>query len=113
MVKVARTGIRGTRVGAGLPGETERGEGAERRQVAYFCSQGHRSELIFAAEAAAPEQWDCPRCGLPSGRDPDNPPTADSAAPYKTHMAYVRERRSDADGALLLGEALAKLRGTS
>ncbi|MCM3523360.1 RNA polymerase-binding protein RbpA, partial [Curtobacterium sp. P97] len=29
---------------------------------------------------------------------------------YKTHLAYVRERRSDADGAALLEEALSKLR---
>ena len=32
-------------------------------------------------------------------------------APYKTHLAYVRERRSDADAERLLNEALAKLRG--
>lgn len=31
--------------------------------------------------------------------------------PYKTHLAYVRERRSDADGEAILAEALAKLRG--
>ena len=31
--------------------------------------------------------------------------------PYKTHLAYVRERRSAADGEAILAEALAKLRG--
>jgi hypothetical protein len=30
--------------------------------------------------------------------------------PYKTHLAYVKERRSDADGKAILEEALATLR---
>ncbi|MDT7561603.1 MAG: hypothetical protein QOG76_227, partial [Pseudonocardiales bacterium] len=30
--------------------------------------------------------------------------------PYKTHLAYVKERRSDADGAAILDEALGRLR---
>ena len=38
---------------------------------------------------------------------PDPPRTE----PYKTHLAYVRERRSDEDGEAILAEALAKLRG--
>ncbi|WP_194904258.1 RNA polymerase-binding protein RbpA [Catenulispora rubra] len=108
--------IRGTRVGAGPSGEDDRGgDGAERRRVDYFCSRGHRSRLIFAAEAEVPKFWDCPRCGLPAGLDEHSAPGANSyaAVPYRTHMAYVRERRSDEDGQALLDEALAKLRGTS
>ncbi|MCA1269121.1 RNA polymerase-binding protein RbpA, partial [Streptomyces sp. 7G] len=31
--------------------------------------------------------------------------------PYKTHLAYVRERGSGEDGAAIVAEALAKLRG--
>jgi hypothetical protein len=30
--------------------------------------------------------------------------------PYKTHLAYVKERRTDADGEALLNEALETLR---
>jgi hypothetical protein len=30
--------------------------------------------------------------------------------PYKTHLAYVKERRSDADGEAILAEALARLK---
>jgi len=30
--------------------------------------------------------------------------------PYKSHLAYVKERRSDADGEAILAEALAKVR---
>ena len=47
-------------------GEAERGEAAPRQAVTYFCSHGHRSVVTFAIEAAAPESWDCPKCGLPA-----------------------------------------------
>jgi hypothetical protein len=39
-----------------------------------------------------------------------NPPAPPRNEPYKTHLAYVKERRSDKDGAQLLDEALASLR---
>ena len=57
-----------------------------------------------------PETWDCPRCGLPAGQDEKNPPAAPRAEPYKTHLAYVKERRSDEEGAVILDEALDTLR---
>jgi len=102
--------IRGTRVGAGPMGEAERGESAPRRHIPFFCANGHETRVSFAAEAAEPEGWDCPRCGLPAGRDRQNPPAAPRNEPYKTHLAYVRERRSDTDGAAILDEALERLR---
>ena len=48
---------------------------------------------------------------LPAGQDQENPPTAPRAEPYKTHLAYVKERRSDVDGQAILDEALEALRG--
>ena len=57
-----------------------------------------------------PETWDCPRCGFPAGQDHENPPAPHKVEPYKTHLAYVKERRSDADGKAILDEALATLR---
>jgi hypothetical protein len=103
--------IRGSRVGAGPMGEAERGEAAPRMWVSFWCSRGHESRPSFAVEAAVPEEWDCPRCGLPAGPDKDNPPAPPKIEPYKTHLAYVKERRSDKDGAAILEEALQKLRG--
>lgn len=91
-------------------GEAERGESAPRIRIAFWCANGHVVHPSFAEEAALPETWDCPRCGLPAGRDETNPPAPPRNEPYKTHLAYVRERRSDADGAAILDEALAKLR---
>ena len=48
---------------------------------------------------------------VPAGQDRDNPPAPTKVEPYKTHLAYVRERRNDEDGEAILAEALAKLRG--
>ena len=104
--------IRGTRVGAGPMGESERGETAPRERVPYFCANGHVNDAWFAADAEIPDTWDCPRCGLPGGRDEQAPPAPPRTEPYKTHLAYVKERRSDADGAAILEEALGRLRAS-
>ncbi|ROS74434.1 RNA polymerase-binding protein RbpA [Cellulomonas sp. PhB143] len=104
--------IRGSRVGAGPLGESERGEAAPRVRVSYWCANGHETTPSFAAqpELAAPVTWDCPRCGLLAGQDRDAPPAPVRNEPYKTHLAYVKERRSEEDGVALLDEALAALR---
>ncbi|MDQ1705261.1 MAG: hypothetical protein QOF18_1627 [Frankiaceae bacterium] len=102
--------IRGSRVGAGPMGEAERGESAPQQRVAFWCANGHESRPSFAAEAEIPELWDCPRCGFPAGRDRDNPPPPPKNEPYKTHLAYVRERRDDKDGEAILAEALESLK---
>ena len=91
-------------------GEAERGDSAPRQRVIYFCSHRHQSEVTFAVEATVPESWDCPRCGLPASLDSENPPPAPKIEPYKTHLAYVKERRSDAEAKDILDEALQLLR---
>ncbi len=104
--------IRGSRVGAGPMGEAERGEAAPRVVMSYYCANGHETRPSFAVEASGgvPEHWDCPRCGFPAGQDAANPPAPFRVEPYKTHLAYVKERRTDADGAAILDEALTALR---
>ena len=102
--------IRGSRVGAGPMGEAERGEAAPRQRITFWCVNGHETRPSFAGEAAIPETWDCPRCGFPAGRDQGNPPAPHKAEPYKTHLAYVRERRNAEDGEAILADALARLR---
>ena len=101
---------RGTRVGAGPMGEAERGDSAPRLNVSYFCSSGHVTRPAFAADAQIPETWDCPRCGLPANMDADNPPPPPKITPYKTHLAYAKERRTDAEAAQILEEAVTALR---
>ena len=57
-----------------------------------------------------PETIDCPHSGLPAGRDKENPPALHKPEPYKTHLAYVKERRTDEEAATLLDDALTQLR---
>lgn len=93
-------------------GEIERGESAPREAVSYYCARGHVNTPSFATgdDQVVPVEWDCPRCGLPGGLDKDNPPEPMRSEPYKTHLAYVKERRSEAEGEALLDEALSALR---
>ncbi|MEY4348702.1 MAG: hypothetical protein RIS43_1121 [Actinomycetota bacterium] len=103
--------IRGSRVGAGPLGESERGVSVPKIRISYWCADGHESKVAFATDVEAyPDLWDCPKCGLPSGRDKENPPRPPKNEPYKTHLAYVKERRSDLEGAAILHESLDKLR---
>jgi len=106
--------IRGTRVGSSpvrwVDATAERIEAVPRRPVGYWCANGHSTEHSFAADVPVPALWDCPRCGLPAGQDEENPPARPHAEPYKTHLAYVKERRSEADGEAILAEAMQRLR---
>ncbi|NYF60246.1 MULTISPECIES: RNA polymerase-binding protein RbpA [Micromonospora] len=102
--------IRGSRIGSAPERPAERYEPAPRRAVTYWCRNGHATEIRMAVDAEAPPLWDCPRCGLPAGRDAENPPGRARPEPYKTHLAYVKERRSEEEGAAILAEALAALR---
>jgi hypothetical protein len=95
-------------------GEAERGDAAPRFWISYWCANGHETRPSFAEDAnvQVPETWDCPRCGFPAGQDQENPPAPPRTEPYKTHLAYVRERRTESDGEAILAEALDKLRNT-
>ncbi len=103
--------IRGSRVGAGPMGEAERGDAAPRIYISYYCAVGHETTPSFAHDAEVPEEWDCPKCGLAAGQDKENPPIPVKNEPYKTHLAYVKERREDNDGRSILDEALLNIRG--
>lgn len=105
--------IRGSRVGAGPMGEQDRGYHAERISVSYWDALGNETVRHFAAdlpEDEIPEIIDSPSTGLPAGRDKANPPQVAKTEPYKTHLAYVKERRTPEEAEQLLEEALQKLR---
>ena len=107
---MAAGAIRGSRIGSGPMGEAERGEAAPRQAVTFYCINDHTTVLQFAIEAEAPESWDCPRCGMPATTDSANRLSAEKVAPYKTHLAYVKERRSETEAQEILTEALESLR---
>jgi hypothetical protein len=93
-------------------GEAERGDAAPRFRVSYWCANGHETRPSFSEDVGLqpPEMWDCPRCGFPAGQDRFEPPSPPRNEPYKTHLAYVKERRSDKEAAQILDEALRTLR---
>jgi hypothetical protein len=94
-------------------GEQDRGYHAERVAVSYWDELGNETVRHFAANLPAeeiPEIIDSPSSGLPAGRDKENPPAVPKLEPYKTHLAYVKERRSEEEAAQLLEEALQALR---
>jgi RNA polymerase-binding protein len=94
-------------------GEQDRGYHADRIQVSYWDEMGNETVRNFAANLPAdeiPEIIDSPSTGLPAGRDKANPPSVAKLEPYKTHLAYVKERRTEKEAAELLEEALQQLR---
>lgn len=105
--------IRGTRVGSGPMGEQDRGIVAERIAVSYWDALGNETVRYFSAQVdpeEIPDIIDSPHSGLPAGRDQANPPELPVNEPYKTHLAYVKERRTDKEAQAILDEALEKLR---
>ena len=105
--------IRGTRVGSGPMGEQDRGIQAARITVSYWDAMGNETVRHFSAEVAPediPELIDSPTTGLPAGRDKANPPVLASNEPYTTHLAYVKERRTEKEAKQILDDALENLR---
>jgi hypothetical protein len=94
--------IRGSRVGAGPMGEQDHGYHADRVAISYWDALGNETVRYFAAnlpDEEIPDTIDSPSSGLPAGRDP-----------YKTHLAYVKERRTEEEAEQLLDDALRQLR---
>jgi len=105
--------IRGTRVGSGPMGEQDRGIQADRIAVSYWDAMGNETVRFFSAQVdpdEIPELIDSPSTGLPAGRDKNNPPELPVNEPYKTHLAYVKERRTADEAGQILEDALTRLR---
>jgi hypothetical protein len=105
--------IRGARVGSGPMGELDHGARADRVSIEYWDALGNKTVRHFAADIAEediPDEITSPQSGLAAGRDKSNPPAGSKNEPYKTHLAYVKERRTEEEGAELLENALQKLR---
>lgn len=80
--------------------------------VSYWCRQGHETSPTFARlrDEEIPVVWECPRCGGPAGRVPDALLEDIPTDGYKSHLDYVKERRTPAEAAALLEAALQKIR---
>lgn len=109
---VRASAVRGSGLSSVSLGEVDHGERAARVYVTYWCQNEHEVRPSFSADSDEfPQVWECPHCGLPAGQDPLNPPDAPKSEPFKTHLAYVKERRTESEGEALLEEALERLRG--
>jgi hypothetical protein len=113
------SGFRGTRVGvtegAGPKNESDDfpGDRLPRIRVSYWCAKGHETRPVFLKlpEEQIPLVWDCRRCGAPASRDgQDAALDGPVEEGYKSHLEYVKERRSDQDAEDVLAGALERLR---
>jgi hypothetical protein len=105
-----RSTLRGSRLVA-TSYEDERGVAfAERQDIAYICTSGHRFEMTFSTEAEVPALWDCPRCGSEALRVATDRPEEEAGKPVRTHWDMLMERRSTDELQELLDERLELLR---
>ncbi|WP_104045520.1 RNA polymerase-binding protein RbpA [Arthrobacter sp. ZGTC412] len=113
------SGFRGTRAGVtagtgpSLQADEDQGKTLPRIRVSYWCAKGHETQLVFLKlpEDQLPAVWDCRRCGAAAARDGVAAAEADALEDgYKSHLEYVKERRSSQDAEDLLAGALDRLR---
>ncbi|WP_323961787.1 RNA polymerase-binding protein RbpA [Arthrobacter sp. JZ12] len=112
--------FKGTRIGSGYSAaaagrhlDDERVRGAvDRTVVSYWCVDGHETRPTFAklTDEEIPEIWECGRCGRPAGRSPGVELNIDGDEPFKSHLQYVKERRTEEEAVQVLERALAQLR---
>lgn len=116
------SGFRGTRAGAtagsgsALHATGSPGVAVPRIRVSYWCPSGHQTQPIFMQlpDEQIPEMWDCRRCGGQASRYGQDAASADAGEDgYKTHLEYLKERRSGQDAEDVLAGALEKLRARS
>lgn len=111
------SGFRGTRAGVtegtGFSFESEdHGKPLPRIRVSYWCAKGHETTPVFLKlpEDQIPLIWDCRKCGAAASRDGQAAAADAMDDGYKSHLEYVKERRSDQDAEDVLAGALEKLR---
>jgi hypothetical protein len=76
---------------------------------------GHETRPVFLKlpDDQIPDVWDCRQCGRPASRNPGG--VVPGEAPedgFKTHLEYVKERRSSQDAEDVLAGALQRLRAS-
>lgn len=113
------SGFRGTRAGvtAGSGSSLQSSDPSPhplpRIRVSYWCAKGHETQPVFLKipEDQIPLTWDCRRCGGTASRDGQAAAADDPFDDgYKSHLEYVKERRSGQDAEDVLAGALEKLR---
>jgi hypothetical protein len=76
---------------------------------------GHETRPVFLKlpDDQIPEVWDCRQCGRPASRNPGAGVSGEAQEEgFKTHLEYVKERRSSQDAEDVLAGALQRLRAS-
>jgi DNA-directed RNA polymerase subunit RPC12/RpoP len=111
---MADRSLRGMRLGSQSLQSEEGVTFSPRAQYTYLCSEcGRTTEVVFSAEAEAPESWECKTCGhsatLLVGDEPVEIDRSDAKVP-RSHWDMLLERRTRAELEELLEERLTYLR---
>ncbi len=114
-------GFSGTRVGATAGGRSPMqndnpdAEPVPRIRISYWCGSGHETIMVFAQlpQLQVPPFWDCRRCGKQASSTQALAGSGAAENAFKSHLDYVKERRTAAEGEELVSGALAKLRAAN
>lgn len=111
---MADRSLRGMRLGASSLQSEDGVVFHERAQFTYSCTScGRETTLTFAADAEAPDTWECRTCGAEAlrrvGDDTVTVDHSDAKAP-RSHWDMLLERRSIPELEELLEERLAFVR---
>jgi hypothetical protein len=94
--------------------ESERGENYSARSTFnYECAKGHKTSLVFAAEAEVPQTWQCRQCDSDAILLEDGKKVILDASEDKTprsHWEMLLERRSRDELEEILQERLDYIR---
>ncbi|TAM68944.1 MAG: RNA polymerase-binding protein RbpA [Microbacteriaceae bacterium] len=111
---MADRSLRGMRLGSQSLQSEEGVTFSPRAQYTYLCSEcGRTTEVVFSAEAEAPETWECKTCGHAATLLVDDEPVEidrSDAKPPRSHWDMLLERRTRAELEDLLEERLTYLR---
>ena len=110
---MADRSLRGMRLGSQSLQSEEGVVFSPRSTFTYHCSDcGHDTDMVFSADAEAPETWECRACGHEATLLVDSKPVVvdrgEQKAP-RTHWDMLLERRSVAELEEVLAERLAVL----
>lgn len=111
---MADRSLRGMRLGAQSLQSEEGVIFSDREKHIYLCPKcGHETGLVFAADAEAPDTWECRKCGeqavLMVGAEPITLDPSEQKQ-VRTHWDMLLERRSREELEVLLDERLSYLR---
>ena len=111
---MADRSLRGIRLGAQSLQSEEGVVFMERRATDYKCETcGQETTLMFAADAEAPQTWECRHCGAEAVLQVDGAPVKieeNDEKAARTHWDMLLERRTRDELEELLAERLAYVR---